>query len=192
MKMSRTHSALQITVLAAKFIAAPALMSAMLAVGGCYAPQPTMADLYGSDKILTDQEYLEMARCWLDSERSNYKVWSSLSENKRETLNQLWTKGHQEILDRGQMSSDTLTNLKSVCDGIRDEVRYEPVSFDAIASNPTPDLNGQFESWDRRRQNDSMVYNQNFRALADEWSRFWLMEMPGGTPYDTVNTTGRF
>jgi hypothetical protein len=37
-----------------------------------------------------------------------------------------------------------------------------------------------------------MVYNQNFRALADEWSRVWLMEMPGGTPYDTVNTTGRF
>jgi hypothetical protein len=66
------------------------------------------------------------------------------------------------------------------------------ISFDSIASNPTPDLNGQFESWDRRRQNDSMIYNQNFRALADEWSRFWLMEMPGGTPYDTVNTTGRF
>ncbi|MFM8699656.1 MAG: hypothetical protein ACKOF7_13585, partial [Phycisphaerales bacterium] len=66
------------------------------------------------------------------------------------------------------------------------------VSFDLIATNPTPDMNGQLESWDRRRQNDSMVYNQNLRALADEWSRLWLMETPGGTPYDTVNTTGRF
>jgi hypothetical protein len=37
-----------------------------------------------------------------------------------------------------------------------------------------------------------MVDDQNFRALADEWSRLWLMERPGGTPYNTVNTTGRF
>ena len=66
------------------------------------------------------------------------------------------------------------------------------VSFDSIASNPTPDMNGQIESYDRRRQGDSMIYNQNLRALADEWSRFWLMERPGGSPYDTVNTTGRF
>jgi len=36
-----------------------------------------------------------------------------------------------------------------------------------------------------------MVYNQNFRMLADEWSRIWLMERPGGSAYDLVNTTGR-
>ena len=66
------------------------------------------------------------------------------------------------------------------------------VSFDRIATNTTPDMNGQLESWDSRRQNDSMIYNQNLRALADEWSRVWLMERPGGTPYNTVNTTGRF
>jgi hypothetical protein len=53
-------------------------------------------------------------------------------------------------------------------------------------------LNGQLESWDRRRQGDSMIYNQNLRMLADEWSRFWLMERPGASPYDTVNTSGRF
>ena len=189
MKMSNKNSAWKVTLSAAKLIAAPALMSAMLAVGGCYAPQPTMADLYGSDKILTDQEYLEMARCWLDSERSNYKVWSSLSENKRETLNQLWTKVHQEMLERGELTPATRTAMRDTAEYFNTK---KLVSFDTIASNPTPDLNGQFESWDRRRQNDSMVYNQNFRALADEWSRFWLMEMPGGTPYDTVNTTGRF
>jgi hypothetical protein len=65
------------------------------------------------------------------------------------------------------------------------------VSFTSVTSNPTPELNGQFESWDDRRRNDAMVNNQNFRMMADEWSRFWLMERPGGSAYDLVNTTGR-
>jgi hypothetical protein len=65
-------------------------------------------------------------------------------------------------------------------------------SFDLIASNPTPGLNGYSETWDARRYNDVSVYNQNLRALADEWSRLWLVNYPSGTPYNTYNPTGRF
>jgi len=190
MKMSSKHSALKVTLSAAKLIAAPALMSAMMTVmvvGGCYAPQPT--ELYRTDELLTDTEYVEMARCWTELSRSNYNEWKSYSENEKIRVNQLWTKVHQEMLERGELTPATRTAMRDTAEYFNTK---KLVSFDTIASNPTPDLNGQFESWDRRRQNDSMIYNQNFRALADEWSRFWLMEMPGGTPYDTVNTTGRF
>jgi hypothetical protein len=168
-------------------LAAPALLVASIAVAGCYTPQPTT--LYRQDKALSDEEVLEMARCWSDWGRSNSDVWKSLSDNRRARLNQVWTKAHSEMLRDGKMSPETKQMVINETDQLNTELI---VSFDAIASNPTPDMNGQLESWDRRRQNDSMVYNQNLRALADEWSRVWLMEKPGGTPYDTVNTTGRF
>jgi hypothetical protein len=162
-------------------------VAALVFTVGCYTPQPTT--LYRSEKTLTDDEVLEMARCWTDWGRSNSSVWQSLSDNRRQRLNQVWTKAHSEMLKDGKMSPETRQLVINETDLLNTEVL---VSFDNIASNPTPEMNGQLESWDRRRQNDSMVYNQNLRALADEWSRFWLMEKPGGTPYDTVNTTGRF
>ena len=165
----------------------PATVAALAVLGGCYTPQPTT--LYRSDEMLSDEEYLEMARSWMDLSRSNYGEWKSLSDNQRVMINQIWTKAHQEMIANGKISPDTRKALSAFAD-FRNTERL--VSFDAIASNPTPDMNGQLESWDRRRENDSMVYNQNLRALADEWSRVWLMERPGGTPYDTVNTTGRF
>ncbi len=165
----------------------PATVAALAVLGGCYAPQPTT--LYRSDEVLSDEEYLEMARGWMDLSRANYGEWTSLSVNQRVTINQLWTKAHQEMIANGKISPGTRQALSAFADFRNTE---KLVSFDAIASNPTPDMNGQLESWDRRRQGDSMIYNENLRALADEWSRFWLMERPGGTPYNTVNTSGRF
>jgi hypothetical protein len=94
-----------------------------------------------------------------------------------------------EMSSKGELSVETkksISDLNEACN------HAYLTSFDMIASNPTPDLNGQFESWDKRRLNDSMVYNQNLRAMADSWSRFWLMDQPDPTPYNTVNTTGRF
>lgn len=167
-------------------IALPAFL-AFAFIGGCYTPQPT--SLYRSDRLLSDDEVLEMARCWSDWGRSNFSTWNDLSDNTKQRLNQLWTKAHSEMIRDGKLSPETRQMVVRETEALNTELL---VSFDAIASNPTPDLNGQFESWDRRRQNDSMVYNQNLRSLADEWSRFWLMERPGGTPYDTVNTTGRY
>lgn len=182
MKMSSTHSTLQITLLAAKFIAAPALMSAMLAVGGCYAPQPT--ELYRTEKLPKEHWYA------LDEDDSRVEALPHALRNSLTQQRQLIAL--EEGTDKNAKKSLSAETTKKVAELDQTCNDAYLISFDTIATNPTPDLNGQFESWDRRRQNDSMIYNQNFRALADEWSRFWLMEMPGGTPYDTVNTTGRF
>lgn len=168
-------------------ITAPVLLAAALVAGGCYAPQPTT--LYRSDELLSDQEYLEMARSWTELSRSNYSDWKELSDNEKQTINQIWTKAHEEMIRDGKMSPATRQALGDFAERMNTK---KLVSFDAIASNPTPDMNGELESWDRRRQGDSMIYNQNLRMLADEWSRFWLMERPGASPYDTVNTSGRF
>jgi hypothetical protein len=179
-------------------ITAPVLLAAALVAGGCYAPQPTTLYHVGDiqEPLETDDDYLEMARCWADLSRSNYGVWKSLSDNQKETLNQLWTKAHQEQLRDGKLSPATKSAIAAERKVLNDKFEQQNiekyVSFDAIASNPTPDMNGELESWDRRRQGDSMIYNQNLRMLADEWSRFWLMERPGASPYDTVNTSGRF
>ena len=185
MKMSSNHSALNVILSAAKLIAAPALMSAMMTVmvvGGCYVPQPT--ELYRTEKLPSEH--------WYTLSESDSRV-EALPHALRNSLTQqrqlvALEEGSNENSKR-PLSPDTVKKVAELDQTCNDAYL---ISFDSIASNPTPDLNGQFESWDRRRQNDSMVYNQNFRALADEWSRFWLMEMPGGTPYDTVNTTGRF
>jgi hypothetical protein len=156
----------------------PATVAALAVLGGCYTPQPTT--LYRSDD-LPDTHWYEL------SERDS-RV-KSLPAALQNALVQQRQQVGSELSEKGSLSPETskkVSDLDENCNGAY------LVSFDAIASNPTPDLNGQFESWDRRRQGDSMIYNQNLRALADEWSRFWLMERPGATPYDTVNTSGRF
>lgn len=182
MKMSSTHSTLQVTLSAAKLFAVPALMSAMLVAGGCYAPQPT--ELYRTNKLPSEHWYA------LDEDDSRVKALPHALRNSLTQQRQLVAL--EEGTDKKTKNDLTPETTKKIAELDQTCNDAYLISFDSIASDPTPELNGQFESWDRRRQNDSMVYNQNFRALADEWSRFWLMEMPGGTPYDTVNTTGRF
>lgn len=156
--------------LSAAFVASATLLV------GCYSPQPT--SVYGSENLPKQD-------------------WYTLSDGSSEVkalppaLRNALVQQRQEVSaesDKGSLSAETkkrISDLNEACNAAY------LVSFDVIASNPTPDLNGQFESWDKRRLNDSMTYNQNLRALADEWSYFWLMERPGGTPYNTVNTTGR-
>jgi hypothetical protein len=151
---------------------------AVSALQGCYTPQPTT--LYRSENLPETHWYA------LEAGDSRIKVLPAALQN---AVTQQRQEVAAEMADKGAVSTELskkIADLDETCNGAY------LVSFDAIATNPTPDLNGQFESWDRRRQNDSMVYNQNLRSLADEWSRFWLMERPGGTPYDTVNTTGRY
>lgn len=157
---------------------APALLASALGLAGCYAPQPTT--LYRSDKLPETH--------WYEVKESDSRI-----EVLPAALRQALVQQRQEVADEmakdGQLSAamnKKIADLDESCNGAF------LVSFDSVASNPTPEMNGQLESWDRRRQNDSMVYDQNLRALADEWSRVWLMERPGSTPYDTVNTTGRF
>ena len=159
-------------------LAAPALLVASIAVAGCYTPQPTT--LYGSAD-LPDTHWYELSDGDKRVKALPAALQNSLTKQRQEV--------EAELAAGGAMSDSTkkrVADLDETCNSAY------LVSFDLIATNPTPDMNGQLESWDRRRQNDSMVYNQNLRALADEWSRIWLMEKPGGTPYDTVNTTGRF
>jgi hypothetical protein len=158
--------------------AAPKLVAAILLAGGCYAPQPTT--LWRQDE-LPDKHWYELSE---DDKR--IKALAPALQNSITQQRQLVA---AEMEKNGSLSPDTrkkVGDLDETCNGAY------LVSFDTIANNPTPELNGQFESWDRRRQGDSMVYSENLRMLADEWSRFMLMERPGGSPYDTVNTTGRF
>ena len=159
-------------------ITAPVLLAAALVAGGCYAPQPTT--VYRSDK-LPDKHWYELS----DSDSRVEALPAAL----RSSIVQQRQLVDTESAKDGTLSAQTnkeVAELDEYCNGAY------LVSFDSIASTPTPDMNGQIESYDRRRQGDSMIYNQNLRALADEWSRFWLMERPGASPYDTVNTTGRF
>jgi len=159
-------------------LAAPVALASALVVGGCYAPQPTT--LYGSDK-LPDTHWYELSE------------GDSMVEALPAALQNALKKQRQEV-EAEKANSENLSDAMKKRIADLDETCNSAyiVSFDRIATNPTPDMNGQLESWDSRRQNDSMIYNQNLRALADEWSRVWLMERPGGTPYNTVNTTGRF
>ena len=159
-------------------ITAPVLLAAALAAGGCYTPQPTT--VYRSDK-LPDKHWYELS----DSDSRVEALPAAL----RSSIVQQRQLVDTESAKDGTLSAQTnkeVAELDEYCNGAY------LVSFDSIASNPTPDMNGQIESYDRRRQGDSMIYNQNLRAMADSWSRFWLMDQPDPTPYNTVNTTGRF
>jgi hypothetical protein len=159
-------------------ITAPVLLAAALAAGGCYTPQPTT--LYRSDK-LPDKHWYELS----DSDSRVEALPAAL----RSSLVQQRQLVDTESAKDGTLSAQTnkeVAELDEYCNGAY------LASFDSIASNPTPDMNGELESWDRRRQGDSMIYSQNLRMLADEWSRFWLMERPGASPYNSVNTSGRF
>jgi hypothetical protein len=154
----------------------PALLAA-LTLGGCYAPQPTTLFRSGD---YPDQHWFE-----LPATEGRVK---SLPEALQNALVQQRQEVAGELSSGGVITSATkqrIADLDEACNGAY------VVSFSSVTANPTPELNGQFESWDDRRRNDAMVYNQNFRMLADEWSRFWLMERPGGSAYDLVNTTGR-
>ena len=159
-------------------IVAPAALAVSALLAGCYSPQPTT--LEGSDKLPDEH--------WYELSDGDSRV-KSLPAALRNALVKQRQEVTTELANGGETSESTkkrIADLDEACN-----TAYV-VSFEVIASNPTPDMNGQLESWDRRRENDAMVDDQNFRALADEWSRLWLMERPGGTPYNTVNTTGRF
>ncbi len=169
MKLSSIKSS---CLLSAAFLASATLLS------GCYTPQPTT--LYGAEDLPKQD--------WYTLSESSSEV-KTLPAALRNALEQQRQEVAAEQSSKGELTAQTkkrISDLNEACNGAF------LVSFDNIATNPTPELNGQFETWDRRRQNDSMVFNQNLRALADEWSYVWLMERPGGTPYDTVNTTGRY
>jgi hypothetical protein len=162
----------------------PALLLTPLVLGGCYSRQPTYDDLIEEATAKADHEaehFFLLSR--------NSSTFKSLSKGKQAELNDLWRQYHKELGETGRISGDT----RNWIDRTDAECRTAlVVSFDQVAANPTPEMNGQLESYDARRRNDAMVENENLRALADEWSRVWLMERPGGSPYNTVNTTGRF
>lgn len=156
----------------------PAFIAATLFAAGCYSPQPTT--LWRQNDLPSKHWYE------LSDDDGRIKVLAPALQNSIVQQRQMVA---TELTKDGTLSPATtkkISDLDETCNGAY------LVSFDSIANNPTPELNGQFESWDRRRQGDSMVYSENLRMLADEWSRIWLMERPGGSPYDTVNTTGRF
>lgn len=147
---------------------------------GCYSPQPTDAELHGYQDLPKEDWYT------LSDSSSEVK---SLPAPLRTALARQRQEVSTELASNNGLTQETKKRIKDMNENCNAAFL---TSADNILSNPTPDLNGQFESWDKRRVNDSMIYSQNLRALADEWSRFWLMERPGGTPYDTVNTSGRF
>ncbi|MBL9141858.1 MAG: hypothetical protein JNK53_08330 [Phycisphaerae bacterium] len=153
------------------------VLTAMLVAGGCYTPQPTT--LYGSED-LPKQDWYTLGDGSSEVKTLPPALQNALADQRLAVNN--------EMAAKGAISPDTrkrITDLNDACNSAY------LVSFDLIATNPTPGLNGYAETWDSRRRDDSMVFNQNFRAMADEWSRFWLMDAPGPTPYNTINTTGR-
>jgi hypothetical protein len=157
-------------------LAVPALLAA-LAVAGCYAPQPTTVFRSGD----LPKEH------WFELPETEGRV-KTLPDALQNALVQQRQEVAADLKQNGVISNTTLkrvADLDEACNGAY------LVSLASVTSNPTPEMNGQFETFDDRRRNDALVYNANFRALADEWSRVWLMEMPGGTPYDNVNSTGR-
>ena len=166
-------------------LAAPALLvaSSSFALGGCYMRQPTYGDVIDEAcaSADTEKEFFLLPR--------ESKTFKGFSAGRQRDLNDLWKQYHTELGRDGKISPAT----QAWIDRSDAECRTAlTVSFDAICANPTPEMNGQLESYDARRRNDTLIYNENLRALADEWSRAWLMEKPGGTPYNTVNTSGRF
>jgi hypothetical protein len=161
-------------LLAASIVASASVLT------GCYSPQPTDEQLHG---------YQDLPKAdWYTLSDSSSEV-KSLPAPLRNAMVRQRQEVDSEMTAKGALSQETQKRIKDMNENCNAAFL---TSADNILSNPTPDLNGQFESWDKRRVNDSMIYSQNLRALADEWSRFWLMERPGGTPYDTVNTSGRF
>ena len=70
-------------------------------------------------------------------------------------------------------------------DGIYD------VSFDAIKSNPTPNLTGMNERDVDVQRNLAVNANQTTRMFWSDFGRMWLADQPSPlSPYPTVNTTG--
>ncbi|MFO0784252.1 MAG: hypothetical protein U0636_11285 [Phycisphaerales bacterium] len=155
-----------------------ALLSAIVLTSGCYSPQPT--ELYGSDDLPKKDWYT------LPADSSEVQTlppaYQRALADQREAV-------ASEVGSKGAITPETQKNIAKMNEACNSAYL---VSFDLVATNPTPGLNGQSETWDQRRINDSIIYSQNLRALADEWSRFWLMDMPMGTPYNTINTSGRF
>jgi uncharacterized protein YerC len=157
-------------------LAVPALLAA-LAVAGCYAPQPTTVFRSGD---LPKEHWFELAETEGRVKTLPDALQNALVQQRQEVA--------ADLKQNGAISNATLkrvADLDEACNGAY------LVSLASVTANPTPEMNGQFETFDDRRRNDALVYNANLRALADEWSRVWLMEMPGGTPYDNVNSTGR-
>jgi hypothetical protein len=159
------------------FASATFALSAVLLAGGCYTPQPTT--LYGSGDLPKQDWYT------LNADAGEVKtlpaaLQQSLADQRVAVAN--------ELAAKGELSADTHKRIQDLNEACNSAYL---VSFDVIATNPTPGLNGYAETWDMRRVNDSMIFNQNLRALADEWSWFWLMDQPDPTGFNTVNTTGR-
>ncbi len=154
------------------------VLAAMLLAGGCYTAQPTT--LYGSDD-LPKQDWYTLPAGSSEVNKLPPALQNALADQRLAVSN--------EIGAKGAISPDTTKRISELNEACNTALL---VSFDMVATNPTPGLNGASETWDMRRRNDSMIFNQNLRAMADEWSRFWLMDQPGPTPYNDVNTTGRF
>ncbi len=153
-------------------------LAAVLLATGCYSPQPTT--IYGTADLPKEDWYTLSEKS--DLVQSLNPAWQAALAEQRAAV-------ATEIAAKGEISSDTrkrINDLNESCNSVY------LVSFNTIATQPTPGLNGFAETYDLRRENDVMIYNQNLRALSDEWSRFWLVDQPGGTPYNTINTTGRF
>lgn len=184
-------------------IVAPVALAVSALVGGCYSPQPSFSEdvalpAYAegdaeaakqvNEEIMARDRVPNATDYWFLLPRSG-PTFRALPRPNQDSLNSLWTRYHTEIGASGTISSKTRELIESSAASSRTAL---VVSFDQICTNPTPEMNGQLESFDARRSSDSLIYNQNLRAMADEWSRIWLMERPGGTPYNTVNTSGRF
>lgn len=152
-------------------------VSAALVVGGCYPAQPTT--IYGTNELPRED--------WYTLSESSFQV-ESLDPPLRASLAQQRAEVAREIAEHGEISADTRKRIADLNDRCNTNFL---VSFNMIADSPTPGMDGYAENYNQRRQNDAMIYNQNFRAMADEWSRIWLLDYPGGTPYNTLNTTGR-
>ena len=169
MKMSSNHSALNVILSAAKLIAAPALMSAMMTVmvvGGCYAPQPT--ELYRTEKLPSEHWYT------LDEDDSRVEALPHALRNSLTQQRQLVAleQGSEKNSEEKPLSPETAKKVAELDQTCNDAYL---ISFDSIASNPTPDLNGQFESWDRRRQNDSMAHGDARRYAVRHGEYHWSL-----------------
>lgn len=160
------------------FATSSLILAATLVIGGCYSPQPT--EIYGTHDLPKED--------WYTLSESDSAV-EALPLPWRAALAEQRAAVSMELANTGEISAETRKRINDMNEGCNSAYL---VAFNTISNEPTPGLNGYSETYDMRRVNDTMIYNQNLRALADEWSRFWLMDQPGGTPYNTLNTTGRF
>lgn len=69
--------------------------------------------------------------------------------------------------------------------------RNADVSFDAIVSNPTPELQGIANRPEDVRRHFALSTNQNMRAFWDDLARAFYQDKPTAlTPYELYNTSG--